>query len=153
MAALDAAEPVEGGCANTYVYVYGDPVNFSDLTGQNIFGDIWDAVKKVASAVKCDPIGWAGAAAGALSLIPQLAVPFGAIAVGAGLWTTYRSVRQGDSAGAVLGGASVGLGAVGTGLFVGSKVAGALGPALGAYSGAAGVGSTTLTAGTSKRSC
>lgn len=25
--------PVEGGCANDYVYVYGDPVNTSDLDG------------------------------------------------------------------------------------------------------------------------
>ena len=147
-------DPIEGGCANDYAYVHGDPINQMDLSGKNMFGDAWDATGgKVASPVKCDPIGWAGAAAGALSLVPPLAVPLGITALVLGGYTTYRSIRQGDPAGAVLGGASVGLAAVGTGLFVGSKVAGALGPALGAYSGAAGVGSTTLSAGTSKRSC
>ena len=27
-------DPVEGGCANDYVYVYGDPINQSDLSGR-----------------------------------------------------------------------------------------------------------------------
>ncbi len=27
-------DPIEGGCANNYVYVYGDPVNTSDLSGR-----------------------------------------------------------------------------------------------------------------------
>lgn len=28
-----AADPVEGGCSNDYAYVYGDPINQSDLSG------------------------------------------------------------------------------------------------------------------------
>lgn len=27
-------DPVEGGCANDYTYVYGDPINHSDLSGR-----------------------------------------------------------------------------------------------------------------------
>jgi RHS repeat-associated protein len=29
-----AVDPIEGGCANDYVYVYGDPINSTDLTGK-----------------------------------------------------------------------------------------------------------------------
>ena len=29
-------DPVEGGCANDYVYVFGDPVNSSDLDGRGV---------------------------------------------------------------------------------------------------------------------
>lgn len=29
-----SVDPLEGGCANNYVYVYGDPLNKNDLTGQ-----------------------------------------------------------------------------------------------------------------------
>lgn len=40
-----AVDPIEGGCANTYVYVYGNPVKDSDLTGKWwILDDIADAV-------------------------------------------------------------------------------------------------------------
>jgi RHS repeat-associated protein len=30
-----SVDPVEGGCANNYVYVFGDPLNKSDLTGRD----------------------------------------------------------------------------------------------------------------------
>jgi RHS repeat-associated protein len=29
-----SVDPLEGGCANNYVYVFGDPLNKNDLTGQ-----------------------------------------------------------------------------------------------------------------------
>jgi RHS repeat-associated protein len=29
-----SVDPIEGGCANNYVYVFGDPLNSNDLTGQ-----------------------------------------------------------------------------------------------------------------------
>ncbi len=32
-----SVDPVAGGCANSYVYVYGDPVNSSDLDGRDAF--------------------------------------------------------------------------------------------------------------------
>ncbi|MGI5185565.1 RHS repeat-associated core domain-containing protein [Dactylosporangium sp. CA-152071] len=31
-----SVDPVEGGCANNYVYVFGDPLNKNDLTGRNV---------------------------------------------------------------------------------------------------------------------
>ena len=58
-------DPVEGGCANTYVYVYGDPVNTSDLSGKGFLNDLWDATGgKVVHAIACDPIGSLSIAAG-----------------------------------------------------------------------------------------
>ncbi len=64
---------VEGGCANNYVHVYGDP---SDLSGKGLFGWCWKKVLNVGSAViapmaGCALLGPWGCAAGA-------AVGFGA---------------------------------------------------------------------------
>ena len=47
-----SVDPVEGGCANSYVYVYGDPLNSKDLNGQGFWGDAWNAVKCVATVVR-----------------------------------------------------------------------------------------------------
>ncbi len=45
-------DPVEGGCANDYVYVFGDPVNDADLSGllsrkecRKNYNDMWSAIK------------------------------------------------------------------------------------------------------------
>ncbi len=53
-----AVDPIAGGCANNYVYVYGDPINMSDLSGKFgipslsfSLGDLWDATGgKIVSA-------------------------------------------------------------------------------------------------------
>ena len=34
-ARFTSVDPVEGGCANTYTYAFGDPVNSSDISGRN----------------------------------------------------------------------------------------------------------------------
>ena len=40
-----AVDPVEGGCANFYVYVYGDPVNSSDVSGKSMCDiPVWGSV-------------------------------------------------------------------------------------------------------------
>ena len=44
-------DPIEGGCANDYAYVSGDPVNSSDLSGKGIFDDLWGGVKAAAGWV------------------------------------------------------------------------------------------------------
>ena len=43
-----SVDPVTGGCANAYTYVYGDPVNSSDLLGTNWLGDLWEDVSSTA---------------------------------------------------------------------------------------------------------
>lgn len=50
--ASDPFHPVEGGCANDYVYVFGDPVNDADLSGllsrkecRKEYNDMWSAIK------------------------------------------------------------------------------------------------------------
>jgi RHS repeat-associated protein len=161
-------DPIQGGCANNYVYVHGDPVNSSDLSGMGGLGDLWDAASniwdatggKLVHAVKCDPIGWLSVAAGVVGTIASGPVGWTAtvIAVGGGLYTTRRSVRQGDMAGAVLGAVSVVLGGGAVGLKLGAHVvargtfAGLAAPMM-AYYYAASSSSTVLSAGSSRRSC
>jgi RHS repeat-associated protein len=54
-------DPIHGGCANHYVYGFGDPLNAQDLTGKGIFDwadDLWDATGgKVASWVNDNACG------------------------------------------------------------------------------------------------
>ncbi len=42
-----SVDPIQGGCANAYVYVYGDPINTSDLSGKGF----WSNVLSVAAVV------------------------------------------------------------------------------------------------------
>ncbi len=161
LASRRAMAPVEGGCANAYVYVYGDPVNASDLSGKSLFGDIWDATGgKVVQAIKCDPIGWFSVAAGVVGTV--LTGPAGAAftiaALAGGGYTTVRSIRQGDAAGAVLGAASTVLGAGGVALrrtatTLSRGALAELAPAAMTYYYAAGAGSAVLQGGSSKRKC
>ena len=109
-------DPIEGGCANDYTYVFGDPVNTSDLSGRNIFGDIWDATGgKVVHAIACDPIGSLSIAAGigAMVLPGGWGVGAGLIALGAGGTKMGQSLARGDMFGAAVSGATMGLGANG----------------------------------------
>ncbi len=46
-----SVDPIEGGCANDYVYVFGDPVNQKDLTGKGFLGDLLDPARCLGSAV------------------------------------------------------------------------------------------------------
>lgn len=54
-------DPIHGGCANHYVYGFGDPLNAQDLTGKGIFDwadDLWDATGgKVVSWVNDNACG------------------------------------------------------------------------------------------------
>lgn len=45
-----AVDPVQGGCANAYVYAYGDPLNVKDLTGKNACQDFYGYVPPAAYA-------------------------------------------------------------------------------------------------------
>ncbi|MGH9894220.1 MAG: RHS repeat-associated core domain-containing protein, partial [bacterium] len=42
-----AVDPIEGGCANDYVYVHGDPGSQSDLTGLGFWSDLWRGARCV----------------------------------------------------------------------------------------------------------
>ena len=60
-----AVDPIEGGCANNYAYVFGDPVNGSDLNGQAFWDDVAKLVSVVAPIAGCALFGPAGCVAGA----------------------------------------------------------------------------------------
>lgn len=128
-------DPIEGGCANDYVYVFGDPVNASDLNGLSWYNPLsWTAcgVAKVA--------GNASRILGGAAVVVGIgAVTFGTgglAAAGLGIAATGASgvqwaagARAGDRAAATNGaiGTTVGLltlgawGAVSTGLYGASQ--------------------------------
>jgi RHS repeat-associated protein len=60
-------DPLAGGCANAYVYAYGDPLEHPDLTGQGCGHSIWD---------------WIGLALGVVAV----ATGIGGLIVGATAW-------------------------------------------------------------------
>ncbi len=49
-------DPVEGGCANSYVYVHGDPVNSIDLSGMASCGDLWNRLMDIVFRVRRFPL-------------------------------------------------------------------------------------------------
>ncbi len=115
-------DPIEGGCANNYTYVFGDPVNTSDLSGKGFFGSVWRGVKKVASCAGRVLIGAANpipsgaedayydGGAVAVKLGGAVRVAAGPMVLGTGL--------AGAPAGATVAGASGALAATGVGLMV-----------------------------------
>jgi RHS repeat-associated protein len=90
--AYDAAEgrftsvdPTEGGCANNYVYSFGDPLTQQDLTGNSCKGSVSDFLGVAAG------IAAVGLAVTALTV----ALPVGTVVLlglGAGVLGTYASV-------------------------------------------------------------
>ena len=110
-------DPVEGGCANAYVYVFGDPVNHADVTGQSscggggFWGNVWGDILGLVSA---------GAAVVSMVFIPEEAIGaafvVGGIALAAGTvaaaldWGHCLHGDAGACAGAILGSAGSGLG-------------------------------------------
>ncbi|MDT7800397.1 MAG: hypothetical protein QOI78_3830 [Actinomycetota bacterium] len=63
-----SVDPVEGGSANDYDYVAGDPVNAMDLDGNSWFSSIVSAVTKVAQVVSWIP-GPIGAVASGVAAV------------------------------------------------------------------------------------
>ncbi|MEO0492648.1 MAG: hypothetical protein AAF081_04445 [Actinomycetota bacterium] len=52
-------DPIHGGCANNYVYGYGDPINGADLNGK-IFGWVKDKAGDAWNATGGRAVSWAG---------------------------------------------------------------------------------------------
>jgi RHS repeat-associated protein len=169
-------DPIHGGCANHYVYGFGDPINAQDLTGKGIFdwvGDkidgAWDATGgKVVSWVKCNPLAAVSIGLGVVGL-GLLAAPLvvgsaawvgvagqavGVASTALGVYNVVQGARSGNNEKMVWGAVGVGAGVIGLGLGAVGKVAsGAFaGPAT-AYSASLGVYSAGVEIGTSRSSC
>src|SRR5690606_12849311 len=105
-------------------YVHGDPINEADISGEfslrKLAKGALGVAKGVVKAVKCDPIGSLGVALGVGSVIATggLATGLGVAALAVGGYTTARSIKKGDTRGAILGAISLVTGGVGTGLNV-----------------------------------
>jgi RHS repeat-associated protein len=167
-----SVDSIEGGCANNYVYVYGDPVNFSDYNGRNWFSDFasdaWDNVKGAGTAFVDTFSAIGGTIGQGLSWIkcnPALAIGIG-LGIGGfflpGLWGiaasvaglgltgvgTYQSARKGDIVGTAIGAVGLMLGTAGLGAGVISLAPAAAGSGIGAaaatYSTGLGVASTGM---------
>jgi RHS repeat-associated protein len=112
-----AVDPIEGGCANNYTYVHGDPLQQQDVSGKGFFGDVWDAIS-------CDPIASIGIAAGLVGLVfsgGTLGAVAAGIAFAAGAYSTVDACLQGDEVGCFAGLASLGFGGLGSALNRGSS--------------------------------
>jgi RHS repeat-associated protein len=107
-----SVDPTEGGCANAYVYTYGDPLTQRDLTG-NDCGTVGDVLGFVATGIV--------AVGGTLVLIGTLPEDAGALGIGLVVLGVVGTVVDGVNcfagqhepaacAGMVLGGASAGAG-------------------------------------------
>lgn len=106
-ARFTSVDPIEGGCANNYVYVFGDPLQVSDLSGQkgcgkskSFWGTVLGDVSTVTGALSIIPTPFSGLLAG-VSIVTGV----GAAAMDCpGQWSTAQCVMD-------IGGA--GLGAIG----------------------------------------
>jgi hypothetical protein len=147
-----SVDPIDGGCANSYTYIYGDPINKSDLTGKWwVFDDVadwWDdnacAIASVAGDI--GTIFAVGAAGIAL-------IAFAASTGGAGAVLLAGLAKAGLAAGVVSTGAS--LVEWGAGVSAGDRkhaISGMTGTVLGgltgrAWAGVKGLGADTYTSG------
>ncbi len=132
-----SVDPIEGGCANAYVYVFGDPINELDLNGQFSWKCAFKIGAAVAGAVAlvAVTVGTGGAAAvvagaaGAISTGLSAVIAYGdckrrrdrqclasiaGAAVGVASGGLGTVVGQAGSRGIKIGAAAVGLGADGT---------------------------------------
>ena len=98
-----SVDPVEGGSANDYDYVAGDPINAMDLDGNSWFSSIVSAVTKVAEVV---------------SWVPG---PIGAIASGVAAVGNAIQGNWGAAAMYAFGAITVGVGALAVGAFKAAK--------------------------------
>ena len=143
-------DPVEGGCANDYVYVYGDPVNTSDLAGKDWWNPFsWTACGVAKNAGKAGrALGFGAAVVGGGALVVgsggtlALALAIGATGAsavqwGAGAAAGDRSQARSGMLGTTLGLLTLGSwGAVTKGLYgPGQALSSRLVAGAGLYSG------------------